>query len=149
MSTLAEQVVEQLKTDMDNVYDAGYQKGVLASGSATLGIKTGTVDVSGGYNMKIPHGCGKLPLFVIFEVPKDTSPKLNNVTFGFWQRGFCSFALMASASAVFNGCTMQKYEDIPMSGNDNAIKVDETNIVVNASVSLIPATYTWYAIYEV
>ena len=32
MSTLAEQVVEQLKTDMDNVYDAGYQKGLKEVG---------------------------------------------------------------------------------------------------------------------
>ena len=32
MSTLAEQVVEQLKTDMDNVYDAGYQKGLKEIG---------------------------------------------------------------------------------------------------------------------
>ena len=32
MSTLAEQVVEQLKTDMDNVYDAGYQKGKSEGG---------------------------------------------------------------------------------------------------------------------
>lgn len=32
MSTLAEQVVTQLKTDMDNVYDAGYQKGKSEGG---------------------------------------------------------------------------------------------------------------------
>ena len=32
MSTLAEQVVEQLKIDMDNVYDAGYQKGLKEIG---------------------------------------------------------------------------------------------------------------------
>lgn len=36
MSTLAEQVVEQLKTDMDNVYDAGYQKGKSEGGETTL-----------------------------------------------------------------------------------------------------------------
>ena len=35
MSTLAEQVVEQLKNDMDNVYDAGYQKGKLEGGTDT------------------------------------------------------------------------------------------------------------------
>ncbi len=34
MSTLAEQVVEQLKTDMDNVYDAGYQKGKSEGGDS-------------------------------------------------------------------------------------------------------------------
>ena len=34
MSTLAEQVVEQLKTDMDNVYDAGYQKGKSEGGGS-------------------------------------------------------------------------------------------------------------------
>ncbi len=36
MSTLAEQVVEQLKTDMDNVYDAGYQKGKSEGGENYL-----------------------------------------------------------------------------------------------------------------
>ena len=36
MSTLAEQVVEQLKTDMDNVYDAGYQKGLKEIGGLDI-----------------------------------------------------------------------------------------------------------------
>ena len=36
MSTLAEQVVEQLKIDMDNVYDAGYQKGLKEIGGLDI-----------------------------------------------------------------------------------------------------------------
>ncbi len=36
MSTLAEQVVEQLKTDMDNVYDAGYQRGLKEVGGVDV-----------------------------------------------------------------------------------------------------------------
>lgn len=38
MSTLAEQVVEQLKTDMDNVYDAGYQKGLKEIGGVDVSL---------------------------------------------------------------------------------------------------------------
>lgn len=43
MSTLAEQVVEQLKTDMDNVYDAGYQKGKSEGGEYNLFKNTTTL----------------------------------------------------------------------------------------------------------
>lgn len=49
MSTLAEQVVEQLKTDMDNVHNAGYQKGV----SETDGYGVGYGD--GQANFGIPN----------------------------------------------------------------------------------------------
>lgn len=44
MSTLAEQVVAQLKTDMDNVYDAGYQKGAKESDGYGVGYSRGQND---------------------------------------------------------------------------------------------------------
>lgn len=44
MSTLAEQVVEQLKTDMNNVYDVGYQKGVSETDGYGVGYNDGQAD---------------------------------------------------------------------------------------------------------
>lgn len=64
MSTLAEQVVEQLKTDMDNVYDAGYQKGLKEVGGldvSKFGIQnevTGTNIVTLDYVNENEHNVG-------------------------------------------------------------------------------------------
>jgi hypothetical protein len=149
MSTLAEQVVEQLKTDMDNVYDAGYQKGVLASGSATLGIKTGTVEVSGGYTMKINHGCGKLPLFVVVGASLDTPPVLNKLTFAFWQNDYISFGVRGSTTGLFHSMQMQTVGNVLPDNITNAVMVDEEKIVINSTHNFIGSTFTWYAIYEV
>lgn len=61
MSTLAEQVVDQLKTDMDNVYDAGYQKGLKEVGGldvSKFGIQnevTGTNIVTCDYVNENEH----------------------------------------------------------------------------------------------
>ena len=39
--SLAEQVITQLKTDFDNVYDAGYQKGVSETDVYDVGFSDG------------------------------------------------------------------------------------------------------------
>lgn len=149
MSTLAEQVVGQLKTDMDNVYNVGYQKGVLASGSATLGIKTGTVDMAGGYSFKVNHGCGKLPLFVVVGALLDTTPELNKISFAFWQNDYASFTVRGSTTGLFNSMQMQTIGNVSPDNITNAVMVDEEKIAINGTHQFTNATFTWYAIYEV
>ena len=100
MSTLAEQVVEQLKTDMDNVYDAGYQKGKSEGGISSIdylsryfnienkeewvvGEFTLLSDVSSGY-ITIANPSGQVPKeFVVFtKTINKFVKKMQEITWG-------------------------------------------------------------------
>lgn len=100
MSTLAEQVVEQLKTDMDNVYDAGYQKGKSEGGifpidylssyfnienkeEWVVGEFTLLSDVSSGY-LTISNPAGQVPKeFVVFtKTLNKLVEKLQEISYG-------------------------------------------------------------------
>lgn len=123
-------------------------EGFGSGGGGSLAIKSGTIDVAGGYTLTIPHGCKKLPKWVFVEAPNDVALTINNLTFAFWQNNYASFTARASTTEMLNAVQMQKYENIAPESSENAVKVDEEKIVISSTQVFATATFTWYAIYE-
>lgn len=81
MNTLAEEVVEQLKTDMDNVYDAGYQKGKSEGGGGEgLDVsKFGIINEVTGTNIATCDYVNENPHNVEVKLSSDTVTDFSGV----------------------------------------------------------------------